>query len=665
MRIALRFKILFAVIFTTTVVFSCFLIFNNNQLHKIAFDIAGKRAVSNALSYATTCKNYIDSDMGYTKAIANATQHFQQYNNEYDRDSAFSNMYLNMLKRNPKYISVWNTLEFRFTDTSYKYDYGRKSIVAFRSKTGYQTTTLLKDLTGHNKTSAYYQMKIKGKPAVMEPYVDPTVGEMLITSLTWPIEINEEFAGQGGIDIPLTAIQEFVDDLQIPNKAFAMVLTNAGAIIGHSNKEQVGKNVSGILDDINIQLNYSSFIEVGKEMGLSHFINGEEFHTAIVPFTIVGTDTPWAFSLTLPIAPFTAEAKAKGKNIIWIGIFGMIFIYVVIWLLATKIFKPLYKTTKIFKELAAGNISEKFFLNIKTKDELEELSLSVNNLISSLIKTKQFAKEIEEGNLDAKFELHGENDQLGNALLNMQSGLIELKKQEEIRLSEDKRRNWALDGLAKFTEYIRLSTKLEFAELMQLLLNNLVRYTESVQGGIYLVNTENEEKKTLDLVASYGFNSEKFNKKTLEYGEGLVGVCINDLKTICLNKVPENYISVTSGLGEEKPSSIILVPLKHDDKVSGVIELSFFSSIASYQQKFIEDVSENIAAMITSMQLKVQASKLLAKSKEQADSLIANEEELRQTMEEMQATQEEKTRTIEHLEQELRKANQARSKKNS
>lgn len=642
MRFKLRTKLLIAIIITTTLVFGSFLIFNNAQSEKLSKEEAIELAKTYALRYATTCKNYLDIDMGYTKAIANATQDFQKYT-QTERDTLYGHMYLQMLKRNPKYVSVWNTIELQYTDPTWELDHGRKSLVAVKTFDGYNLIELFKDMDSYNESSAYFKMKQEKIPALMEPYIDENVGDFLITTLTSPLFVGDRYAGQGGIDFSLEVMQDFVDSLNLMNGAISIVLSNNGVILGHTNSELVGDSINNVKSQLNIDTNFVQIIQEGEQVGIEHEISGNPFYTSIVPFLVEGTETPWAFSISIPIEPFLEKARAKSKKLIWIGVFGMAFIYLIIYLIASQVVKPLSKTTKIFKELSEGNINNNLKLKIKTRDELEEMSESVNSLIDSLQKTESFAQEIEKGNLDAEFEVLGENDRLGHALLQMRKGLIDAKKRDEKRRLEDERRNWALDGLTKFADLLRMDSS-NFEEYIRNLISNLANYTKSNQGAIYIVNNNDEKKKTVELAGSYAYEGDKFDRNVLEYGEGLIGVSIREAKTTYLTELPENYLSVSSGLGNNAPSSLIITPLKHNEEVIGAIELASFSEYEKYQIKFIEDVAESIAATIESLKMQQKSNLLLEQTQQQAEEMMAQEEELRQNMEEMMATQEEMQR---------------------
>ena len=111
-----------------------------------------------------------------------------------------------------------------------------------------------------------------------------------------------------------------------------------------------------------------------------------------------------------------------------------------------------------------------------------------------------------------------------------------------------------------------------------------------------------------------------------------------------MTDIPDNYMNVTSGLGESNPRSLLIVPLKANDEIFGVIEMASFQPFHEYEIGFVEKIAESIALTISTVRTNIQTAKLLRETQIQAEKMSQQEEELRQNLEEMQATQEESER---------------------
>ncbi len=125
-----------------------------------------------------------------------------------------------------------------------------------------------------------------------------------------------------------------------------------------------------------------------------------------------------------------------------------------------------------------------------------------------------------------------------------------------------------------------------------------------------------------------------------------------------MTKVPDHYITITSGLGEANPRCILIVPLKLEDEVVGVIELASFTAYEDYHVKFMEKVGESIASTIITTENYQKNQDLLKKSGILTEQMRAQEAEIRHNMEEMHATHEEMERKTLEIERLLNIANE-------
>jgi transcriptional regulator with GAF, ATPase, and Fis domain len=146
----------------------------------------------------------------------------------------------------------------------------------------------------------------------------------------------------------------------------------------------------------------------------------------------------------------------------------------------------------------------------------------------------------------------------------------------------------------------------------------------------------------------------------VEIGQGLLGQAYLEKRSIYLKEIPKNYISITSGLGMANPTTLLIVPLKVNEDILGVIELASFHEFSDFEIRFIETIGENIASTLQGIKTNTITKELLAASQQQTEEMRAQEEEMRQNMEELSATQEEMSRKegeyirrIEELEKEL------------
>jgi putative methionine-R-sulfoxide reductase with GAF domain len=281
--------------------------------------------------------------------------------------------------------------------------------------------------------------------------------------------------------------------------------------------------------------------------------------------------------------------------------------------------------------LSAGDISD-IKVNWQGNDELAEMGKSVEILTIGLKQTSTFAEEVGKGNFEATFTPLSKADSLGNALIQMSNNL-------KIASEEDKKRSWATEGLARFAEILRLQTDLN--KLAENIIAGLVKYLNINQGSLFILNDTNEHNLYLEMIACYAYDKKKYLEKTVQLGEGLIGQAFLEQESVYRTDIPQNYINITSGLGDATPACILIVPLKINGKVEGMIELASFTLLESYQIAFVEKLSENIASSISTVKINLVTRRLLEESQQQAEEMRSQEEEMRQNMEELVATQEE------------------------
>jgi len=305
--------------------------------------------------------------------------------------------------------------------------------------------------------------------------------------------------------------------------------------------------------------------------------------------------------------------------------------------------KPIRSLTAIIGKLSTGDINQQI-VESKNNDEIGTMKNELKHLVDGLKNIASFAQNIGNGNLQAEYHLLSDEDVLGNSLLEMRQSLQNAEKEHQARAKEETQRNWGTAGLAKFADILRYDND-NLEALSYHIISNLVKYTEANQGGIFILNdADNNEDKLLEMKACYAFDRKKYLQRQIRIGEGLIGTCYFEGEPIYMTDVPNEYISITSGLGDANPNAILICPLKVNDQIYGVIELASFREFEPYQIEFVQKVSESIASTISTVRVNIRTKNLLAQTKLQTEEITNQEEELCQNMEEMQAMQEEMLR---------------------
>lgn len=289
------------------------------------------------------------------------------------------------------------------------------------------------------------------------------------------------------------------------------------------------------------------------------------------------------------------------------------------------------------KELMEKKV-RKFNKLLVLDDGINKTSDPVKTLEGNLQDIIQFIQEIGKGNFSVRIDKINKDNLYLNKK-NLTGELIQMRAQMKKVAEEEKNRSWINQGLAKFSDLLRAHTH-EFENLGDKIVRELVKYLNANQGGLFIVKEENNDK-FLELAACYAYERKKYVNYKLHYKEGLLGECYLEGQTVYMTDIPQDYVHITSGLGEATPGCLVIVPLKLNDKVEGVLEIASFTPLDSCKIKFLEKLGESIASTLSNIKINENTKKLLQESQMQTEQLKMQEEKMRQSMEELNATQEE------------------------
>ncbi|MGB0522856.1 MAG: GAF domain-containing protein [Flammeovirgaceae bacterium] len=330
-------------------------------------------------------------------------------------------------------------------------------------------------------------------------------------------------------------------------------------------------------------------------------------------------------------------------SILLLGVL-LVLLGVVLTILSYRnITEPIKYMNQIAWELSRGRIPEiSTKYETRSQDEIGEMSRAIRKLVKGLDNTTRFAQAIGKGDYLMDFTPLSDEDVLGNELINMRDNLLSVSEEAE-------QRNWTMTGLSKFSDMLR-----DNHDNLQLLYDNLlaglIKYLKANQGGIFLIDDIGTESEPfMQLESCYAWDRFKGLNKKVYLGEGLAGQAWLEESTIYATDFPDHYVEITSGLGQQNPTSILIVPIKFNEMMFGVIEIASLYHFPSYQIEFIEHVAESFASTLSSVRVNLKTMRLLNESQQLTEQLRMQEEETRISMEELQATQEEMRRKQDEL----------------
>jgi len=362
----------------------------------------------------------------------------------------------------------------------------------------------------------------------------------------------------------------------------------------------------------------------------------------------------WGLVVKIDQSEVKKPTSDLSKTFLLSGIIIMLFSIVIGFAFSRFLINPLLVLKDTINLLAKGILPDK--LRQSTADEIGEMTLQLNELVGTLKKTADFARQIGEGDYQANFKPVSDKDTLGIALLTMRDSIQQ-------SASRDDERNWIVTGLAEIGDILGgVSGITELGEQVIAYISNKIN---AVQGAFYTVNDDDPGDVFLEMNASYAYNKKKYLSAKFKFAEGLVGQSAIEQATILRTEIPEDYVTITSGLlGDRKPKSILLTPLITDDgngeKVYGVLEFAGFEKFNQREVNFVKEVSDLIARSVFNIKVRETTERHLKDEMRMRSELMEKTRALQQSAEIMEATTEELKKNKGELEKqvdEVQKAN--------
>jgi len=342
--------------------------------------------------------------------------------------------------------------------------------------------------------------------------------------------------------------------------------------------------------------------------------------------------------MVAPLSALTRSTEATLTRVYTTTAFSLVVLFVLFFIIATRLTRPLVSASESLGKLSLGAIDDSQYLEIVRKDEVGDIATSTNRLLNSLREKTEFAKAIGKGDLDVELQV-GDADVLGQSLVDMQRGLRAVNEREEKQRKYEEQQAWSTRGVARFSELFRQSSG-TVEDFSYSILRELLQYVDANVGALFLQVEEPDKASYYKLTASYAYQVRKYASKEIMLGEGLVGRCALEAKRIYLTDLPEGYITISSGLGEQKPKALLLLPMLVNDRVIGVVELASFTLFPEYKIQFSEQIVSTFGATLLTVRSHHQTKQLLEEARLRQQTQRSQEEALKQNLEELQAIQE-------------------------
>jgi len=625
--------------------------------------ILGAKARTDAETYATTyareiaasIKSRMNLDLGTARAMAATIQEYH--------DSIAQGKFLfvdrslqAVLKREKNYNSTWTSLEIARLNPAWTKDHGR---IRFNCVSADVVERDSANINGDVPGSLYFRLKHDKKEDVSEPYRlnqydegNTAQADIVGTSISVPmLTASGEFEGVAGIDLSIEQFR-YVAGLKPFSQSSCFLMAGNGTFVFHPDSALVGTTLADYLGQ---ELMQAQAIEahIGRQEAMAFYLNrpaifdNEDIYMVAIPIAMGNSDKPWALGIVVPESVLVEEVNTMLWIILAVSCVGVLILVISIRQVALGVARPLREVNQLLKDVAEGNIDVRRKVVLDTGDEVNEIADSTNVLIDTLNEKVAFAQAIGQGELDVPFRVLGDQDHLGLSLQRMRTSLKAIREDEQ-------KRTWSANGLARFSEMLR-QNHTDLTLFYNQFIAEWTKYIKAEQCGLFILQRDADAEPHLELVAAYAFERRKYLEKRVDLGQGLLGQCFYERQTIYIKDVPEQYVSITSGLGGARPGNLVMIPLLAEDQVYGVVEFAAFGIFPEHVIALMEKIAQSLATTVATLQRNTETRLLLEQTRQQTEEMRASEEEMRQNMEELEATQEEMRRGQQkHQEQEAR-----------
>ncbi|MFB5196686.1 response regulator [Neobacillus sp. KR4-4] len=282
---------------------------------------------------------------------------------------------------------------------------------------------------------------------------------------------------------------------------------------------------------------------------------------------------------------------------IYLAIALCIGIVFTIWIIR-GITNNLNKITEVMKSAITSDFSSLPRIKISSKGELAEIAVSFNKMAHALEEQSKLEKQLKE---------------------------------------EAEDQSWLN---AKIAEIATIYPEVETVSMLaELLITKLVPMVGASCGVFYVKEVE-EREQYLKKISAYASLDDNKDYMRFRIGEGLIGQCALEKRSILLTNVPDHYVKIGSGTGAGSPKNIMILPIQFENEVQAVMEIASFESFSPLQVKLLEAVIHNIGIKINSIVSHMKAERLLQESQALTEELQAQSEELQLQQEELRTTNE-------------------------
>ncbi|WP_286899716.1 HAMP domain-containing protein [Thermocrispum sp.] len=261
----------------------------------------------------------------------------------------------------------------------------------------------------------------------------------------------------------------------------------------------------------------------------------------------------------------------------------------------------------------------------------KRLTENVNELAGNLTRQvraiAEVASAVARGDLTRSIdvEAQGEVADLKNYINAMVRSL-----RETTRANEEQA--WLNTNLARISRLMQGHRDLR--SVGELIMDELAPLVGAQHGTFFLAETTDHGRR-LRLIASYGRYYDDLSPRQIELGQTLIGQVAQSNRLVVIDQTPQDFLTISSSLGEAAPVNVVVLPITFEDQLIGVLELASFNRFTDVHVEFLRQLSESIGVIVNTIIANARTDALLEESQRLAAELRVRSEELQEQQAEL------------------------------
>lgn len=274
--------------------------------------------------------------------------------------------------------------------------------------------------------------------------------------------------------------------------------------------------------------------------------------------------------------------------------------------------------------VAAGSIAVALFISNSITGTVKQVIQSITRMSSS------------NGDLQSRIQVSTKDE------------IKDLAEATNKLLDTVEEQSWIQSNIANISNMYQGITHV--SDLGSAFLSNVAPMLDALYGAVYMKRSR-DGKQLYEQIAAFAGGNDPGRPNAFAPGEGLIGQCAVDKRLFLVDRLPEQYVTIQSGLGSSVPASLLVVPVLYEGETVAVVELASLQRFSSKHLKLVDEVQESFGTAINSVLGRMEIERLLNESQMMTEELQAQSEELQMQSEELQMQQEQLRLANEYLDE--------------